>query len=99
MRGIFAILLLILSAPGFLPGQTEEKISLGGSWKFMPGDDLSRARSDFDDERWKPLRVDKIWEEQGYDPMDGYAWYRFRVIIPSRLKEKAHLKDSLEFFL
>jgi hypothetical protein len=43
----------------------------------------------------KSIEVNKIWEEQGYDPLDGFCWYRLHVVIPSELKTNASLKDSL----
>ena len=43
--------------------------------------------------------MSKPWEEQGYPKTDGFGWYRIQVAIPSSLKEKAFLKDSLHFDL
>ena len=69
------------------------------SWKFIQGDNLDYAKPGFDDSAWKLIGVNKIWEEQGYDPYDGYAWYRVKIFIPSSLKNNAYLKDSLKIFL
>jgi hypothetical protein len=52
-----------------------------------------------DDTHWKDIRVDKIWEEQGFDPYDGYAWFRVKIVIPSTLKKQSYLKDSLRIYL
>ena len=79
--------------------QTEQTILLKDGWKFKVGDNLEYAKPAFDDSQWKEIRVDKIWEEQGYDPLDGFAWYCVKVFIPSSLKEKSYLKDSLKIFL
>ncbi len=79
--------------------QTEQTILLKDGWKFKVGDNLEYAKPAFNDSQWKEIRVDKIWEEQGYDPLDGFAWYRVKVFIPSSLKEKSYLKDSLKIFL
>ena len=73
-------------------------IPLNADWKFIQGDNLDYAASSFDDSGWKNIKVDKIWEEQGYDPYDGFAWFRFRVVIPSDLHKQAYLQDSLRFF-
>lgn len=84
-----------------LTGQAQDDsgLNLDTSWKFLPGDDLAYASPTFDDSRWKILRVDKIWEEQGFDPMDRFAWYRLKIVIPSSIRTQAFLKDSLLLFL
>ena len=65
----------------------------------LQGDNLDYAAASFDDSGWKNIKVDKIWEEQGYDPYDGFAWFRFKVVIPSDLHKQAYLQDSLRIFL
>ena len=57
------------------------------------------APPEFDDASWEAIRVDRIWEEQGHDPLDGSCWYRLRVTIPASLREKAFLKDGVRIFL
>ncbi len=74
-------------------------IDLSSGWKFMNQDDLQFAQPDFDDSNWKTIQVNQVWEKQGFANYDGFAWYRIRVFIPSTLKEKAVLKDSLVFNL
>lgn len=91
------IMLLFLSVVKL--SAQEETIKLSGPWKFIQGDNLEYAAPGFNDSQWKPILVDRIWESQGYDPYDGYAWYRVKVFIPSSLKDKAYLKDSLKIFL
>lgn len=90
-----ALFLLAASAAG----QEVSLIKLNQGWKFMPGDNSDYAKPDFNDSGWKAIGVDKIWEEQGYDPLDGFAWYRLRVTIPSALREAARIQDGLRFFL
>lgn len=34
------------------------------------------AAADLDDRDWTPITVPALWESQGYDGMDGVAWYR-----------------------
>lgn len=58
-------------------------------WKFQPGDNLQWAKPEFDDSAWPLLLTGKTWEQQGYDQLDGFAWYRCHVVIPSSLKAKA----------
>lgn len=97
-RGDMAVWLA--SSPEYShPSLGENTIDLTRGWKFIPGDNPEYARPDLDETAWIPFGVDRVWEEQGYEKLDGFAWHRLRVVIPSRLKEKAFLKDGLRFFL
>ena len=77
----------------------EETIRLNDGWKFMPGDNPDYAAPAYDDSKWTPIRVDKTWEDQGCEKLDGFAWFRLKIVLPSTLKEKAYLKDGLRIFL
>jgi sigma-B regulation protein RsbU (phosphoserine phosphatase) len=61
--------------------------SLNGEWRFHPGDDpdgkLGWAKPDFDDSSWPLLRSNAGWGEQGYKGYSGFAWYRFKVLLPN----------------
>jgi hypothetical protein len=74
-------------------------ISFDPQWRFVTGDSTVYNSPGFDDSGWALIDMDKIWEEQGYDPYDGFAWFRTKIVIPSTLKEKSYLKDSLRIFL
>jgi stage II sporulation SpoE-like protein/7TM protein involved in diverse intracellular signaling len=67
-------------------------VSLDGSWRFHPGDDpdgkLGWANPAYDDSSWPLLRSDIGWNEQGYRHYSGFAWYRFKVILP---QNQSHL--------
>jgi hypothetical protein len=56
-------------------------------WRFHPGDDpdgkLGWAKPDFDDSSWPLLRSNTGWGEQGYKGYSGFAWYRFKVLLPN----------------
>jgi hypothetical protein len=62
-------------------------ISLNGVWRFHPGDDpdgkLGWAKPDFDDTSWPLLRSNTGWGEQGFNGYSGFAWYRFKVLLPN----------------
>ncbi|HOZ46425.1 MAG TPA: DUF4838 domain-containing protein [Candidatus Hydrogenedentes bacterium] len=34
------------------------------------------------DDSWKPISILEVWEGQGYDRYDGYAWYTVDVDVP-----------------
>lgn len=59
------------------------------NWKFSTGDDTTWAKSSFDDKAWKEIQLGSLWETQGYDKYNGYAWYRTKVVVPSTLKAQA----------
>ena len=99
MKSVFRILVLFVFISALnLFGQKGE-IKFSTTWKFIKGDNLEYAKPGFDDSQWKNIKVDRIWEAQGYDPYDGYAWYRIKVVIPSSMKNDAFLKDSLKLYM
>ncbi len=61
-------------------------LSLDGFWRFHPGDDpngsLGWADPAFDDSSWPLLRSNVGWGGQGYKGYTGFAWYRFKVVLP-----------------
>ncbi|MBS1532966.1 MAG: putative Ig domain-containing protein, partial [Bacteroidetes bacterium] len=92
------LLLLALTLSALVParGQT---IALTKGWRFKIGDSTAWSSPQYKDDAWKVANVAVPWEEQGYPHTDGYGWYRLHVIIPSSLKERAFLKDSIHFNL
>ncbi|MGC8865927.1 MAG: putative Ig domain-containing protein [Bacteroidales bacterium] len=92
----FVLFVLSLSAIQLI---AQDELPLNQGWKFCKGDDLSWAAPDFNDAGWTNIAVDRIWEQQGYDPYDGFAWFRLRVYIPSSLKNSGSLRDSLLIYL
>jgi hypothetical protein len=95
-------ILFILALMFAVSCSTEKKenfIDLNIPWKFKAGDNLAWASPTFDDSKWITLFPNKNWEDQGFEKLDGFAWYRIRFLLPSSLKEKALMKDSLQFLL
>ena len=89
-----AVLLLVLSVVPFLraqvfdfEGSRVQMAELKGLWRFHTGDDpdgkLGWASAGFDDSSWKLLRSDQSWSSQGYSGYSGFAWYRFKVVLPA----------------
>lgn len=83
---------------GLLPGlvfaqhretSRERIVDLRGTWLFHLGDDPAWANADFPDEDWSTLFVPSIWENQGYEGYDGYAWYRKHFHLPATDKDAA----------
>jgi alpha-galactosidase len=95
----FLILFLFYFHGAVMAQKSERTLNLNVPWKFIQGDNPQYSSVAFDDSKWKTITVDRIWESSGYDPYDGYAWYRLRIVIPSSLKNEAGLKDSLRIYL
>ncbi len=73
--------------------EREPVVAIHDLWRFHTGDDpggrLGWASPSFDDSSWKLLRSDEPWSAQGYPDYAGFAWYRFRVILPPTPKPMA----------
>ncbi len=78
-------LCFIIVLSGYAMGQNLVELR----WKFQPGDNLEWAKPEFDDTGWPLLITGRTWEQQGYAQLDGFAWYRTSVVIPSTLKAEA----------
>ena len=44
-------------------------------------DQARYAAADLDEHDWTPIAVPALWESQGYDGMDGVAWYRTHFTV------------------
>ena len=73
----------------------EPVTSLDGLWRFHAGDNPAWASPSFDDSQWPLLRSDEDWGKQGYQGYSGFAWYRFRVVIPAGLEHVSLLLPPL----
>src|SRR5579863_839941 len=95
MRRIFISISLLIA----FGSASAQSIALSKGWKLKIGDSTAWSSTQYNDQGWKDANVSVPWEDQGYDGYDGFGWYRLHVVIPSSLKEKAFLKDSLHFNL
>ncbi len=75
-----------------------QKIELPSA-RFITGDDITYSYPVTDDSKWTVLLTNTVWDNQGYQKYDGYAWYRFRVVIPASLRTNSFWKDSLRIYL
>ena len=57
-------------------------LNLSGKWKFHTGTDKTWKSTDFNDNDWSEINVPSVWENQGYEDLDGYAWYRLEFKLP-----------------
>ncbi|MBN2103780.1 beta galactosidase jelly roll domain-containing protein [bacterium] len=88
---ILQILILPLMAARLISGSNElsKEVDLRGEWRFEIGNLKLYSNPDFDDSNWETIDVPGNWERQGFPGYDGYAWYRTRFKISSRLSESA----------
>jgi len=79
-----------------------------GSWaqrvefptaKFITGDNIAYSYPSYEDLQWQDIKTNIPWEQQGHPSYDGFAWYRFHMIIQPSLKKNSLWKDSLRIFL
>jgi len=76
-----------------------QEISISKEWKFITGDSSQWASPNYNDQNWKSINILQSWEHQGFPNYDGFGWYRLHLRIPSSLKEKSYLKDSIRLEL
>lgn len=57
-------------------------LNLSGLWKFQTGNNKEWKTPEFNDQDWKKITVPSVWENEGYEDYDGYAWYRFDFTLP-----------------
>jgi hypothetical protein len=55
---------------------------LEGAMRFHTGDDPRWSGPAFDDSTWPLISSESSWSAQGYKDYGGFAWYRFRVLLP-----------------
>jgi sialate O-acetylesterase len=60
-------------------------LDLSGKWKFHTGNNKDWKSPEFNDEDWTLINVPDYWENEGYEDLDGYAWYRVKFKLPENL--------------
>ncbi len=91
----FLLSLLFISLSIITFAQNTTVVKLQDGWKFTTGDNSQYASPDFDDAQWRDIKINTWWEKQGVKDHNGFAWYRIKVVIPSSLKNRSPLHDSL----
>lgn len=64
-------------------------INLRGLWKFAIGDDMNRAKTNYDDSDWEKIRVPSSWENEGFHGYNGHAWYRRTFRATTNMKNRS----------
>jgi len=68
------------AGPDLIVASLEAPASLATTWRMATGDDLARAKPDYDDSAWTPVRVPLGWGRQS-GPRVPFAWYRITVQV------------------
>lgn len=63
---------------------------------FSEGDDLSKAKPEYDDSSWRTIDVTWPWSDQGVENQD-YGWYRFHVNLSDSLIKGKDFCDFIQF--
>jgi alpha-galactosidase len=95
MKKIFLFSIVIIFTISSCKQANPEKMNISGEWKFKTGDNTEWANPEFNDSDWKSIKVGISWEAQGYEGIDGYAWYRVKFFLPSSVKQDAINRDSV----
>ncbi|HUB50816.1 MAG TPA: SpoIIE family protein phosphatase [Terracidiphilus sp.] len=91
MRKLLLIAIAALALPACaqvfnLEGDRVQMSPLSGLVRFHTGDDpdgkLGWSEPEFDDSAWPLISSTTDWSAQGYKGYSGFAWYRFKVILP-----------------
>lgn len=73
--------------PGRVPLNDTRRVTFNENWRFFRGDAPAAGQTEFDDSRWRQLRLPHDWAIEGpFDPalnphtgalpIDGIGWYR-----------------------
>jgi len=55
-------------------------------WKIKEGDNLKYAKNDYDDSKWKPVKINSSIFTQGFK--SGFCWYRNHFVLPENFASK-----------
>lgn len=68
------------------------ELALDQGWQFTPAPSESETQRPAADARWKPIKIDDHWQNQGYSDYFGPAWYQIEFNLSGPLpKAKALL--------
>lgn len=64
-------------------------VDLAGAWRFRPGDDPRWRAEKISEAGWHTIQAPARWEPQGFERLDGFAWYRVDFFMPERSRGQA----------
>lgn len=95
LRTLAALLLTIFVLAGARAAAQE--IPLVKDWKFAAdpdnrGREKGFEKAGFDDSKWATIQAGESWEAQGFEALDGFAWYRRKFTLAEAPAEDALLE-------
>jgi sialate O-acetylesterase len=92
IRNLFLSLIICLPSLGCKTFAREGNLvllqSLEGRWQFSIGMNDEWTSPKFNDTSWESIRVPSPWEDQGYNGYNGYAFYRKKITISSKYRDR-----------
>ena len=85
MRRVIFVAMAVL----VLSGTAVSQSIVPAEWKFLQGDKQEYIDSALNDYWWKDISPLTVWERQGFQGYDGFAWYRVKVVVPPSMKRNA----------
>ena len=82
MKRIIPVLALMLLVAGTATAQS----IVPAEWKFLTGDKPEYIDSAKNEYWWKDISPLTVWEKQGFQGYDGFAWYRVKVVVPASMR-------------
>lgn len=82
MKRIFIVLSIFISVT------VVSQNLLDNHWQFKIGDSLVWKNTNYNSSKWTTITSGRVWEDQGFKGVDGFAWYRKSVFIPEELKKE-----------
>ncbi len=69
---------------------SEEYLSynLAGEWHFKAANSSQFKTYEYNHSNWKTINVPGRWEDQGWEYLDGIAWYRKTFYLPNQINNK-----------
>jgi len=81
--------ILVAMAVMVLAGIAVSQSIVPAEWKFLQGDKTEYIDSALNEYWWKDISPLTVWERQGFQGYDGFAWYRVKVVVPPSMKKNA----------
>jgi DUF1680 family protein len=97
---IITVFIFCMIAMSCISGQESfVNVDLSKDWKFQKGDSAEYSNPGFNEKSWSKIQIGIPWENQGFAELDGVAWYRVHIVIPSTLRSSSSLVKSIRLSL
>lgn len=63
-------------------------LNLSGQWHFKAANSSQFKNYDYNHSNWETIKVPGRWEDQGWEHLDGIAWYRKSFYLPEHIRNQ-----------